>query len=87
MQQLDDRILEHLDEEGWLSPRVMVSQSEIDEASKSRIHERCEFLVYAGFAAPLTDTMYEITRWGQLYLEGEVDAEHCPRPTVERALR
>jgi len=86
MQQLDDRILEHLDEEGWSSPRVMATEPDLD-ASKGRIRERCEFLVYAGFAAPLTDTMYEITRWGQLYLEGEVDAEHQPRPTVERALR
>jgi len=31
--------------------------------------------------------MYEITQWGLLYLEGEIDAEHQPTLTTERILK
>lgn len=86
MVQLDDRIMEHLDDGGWSSPSVMAAESDFD-ASEERIHERCEFLAYARLIAPIARRMYDITQWGQLYLEGELDAEHQPTPTVDRVLR
>jgi len=86
MEQIDERILEFLYDDGWASPSILAREAGI-EASKGRVSDRCHRLEYAGFVASVHGDMYEITRWGQLYLEGEVDAEHQPTPTVERALR
>lgn len=86
VEQLDERILEYLDEEGWATPRILTRKRAFT-ASEGRIAERCELLVYAGFVAPVHGEMYDITRWGQLYLDGEVDARHQPTPTKERVLR
>lgn len=85
MEQLDDRILEHLNEESWSSVSVMASRPEF-RASKARIRERCQMLASAGLIAPIHHEMYEITTWGMLYLEGEIDAAHQPLPSA-RALR
>ncbi|WP_170972478.1 hypothetical protein [Natronorubrum halophilum] len=79
MQQLDDRILEHLDDEPWSSPAVISSRTEF-RASKDRIRERCQMLSFAGLIAPIHCNMYEITKWGELYLSGEIDAGHQPTP-------
>ena len=79
MVQLDDRILEHLNEESWSSVDVMVSQSHF-RASRGRIRERCQMLACSGLIAPIHHDMYEITNWGTLYLDGEIDADHQPRP-------
>ncbi|APW99377.1 hypothetical protein CHINAEXTREME_17070 [Halobiforma lacisalsi AJ5] len=81
MEQLDDRILEHLDEEPWSSVSVMASRS-CFRASKARIRERCQMLARAGLIAPVHHDMYEITTWGIRYLEGEIDADHQPRPVA-----
>lgn len=80
-QQLDERILEHLAEEDWSSPTVMASRPEFRWASEARLRERCEMLIYAGFVYPLAREMLEITTWGSLYLNGELDARHQPHPT------
>ena len=85
MQQLDDRILEHLEEEPWSSPSVMDSMPEFD-ASEGRVRERCRVLADAELVAFVVGDMVEITRWGLLYLDGGIDAEHRPLPT-KRALR
>lgn len=85
MQQLDDRILEHLNEEPWSSPSVMESLPRL-RGSKRRIRERCEVLASAGLIAPVHGEMYEITTWGMRYLEGKIDARHQPRPNP-RVLR
>lgn len=85
MEQVDERILEHLADSGWSTPGIMERERGFD-LSAGRIRERCERLVYAGFVAPLHGEMYEITQWGSLYLDGELDAEHQPTPTVDRAL-
>ena len=82
MQQLDERILEHLAEESWSSPSVMASRPEFRWASEARLRERCKMLGYAEFIAPIAGEMVEITTWGQLYLAGELDAEHQPRPVT-----
>ena len=86
VEQVDERILEYLDDEGWATPSIMAAERGFS-ASEGRIADRCEMLVYAGFAAPMHAETYEITQWGLLYLNGEVDARHQPTPTVDRVLR
>jgi len=83
MIQEDDHILEHLDREGWGSPELIAARPSID-ASKSIIRERLWFLQYARLVTPLWADTYELTTWGALYLRGELDVEHQPRPTSER---
>lgn len=83
VEQPDERILEYLDEHSWATPKMMAYDKAFS-ASRGQIKERCERLVYAGFAAPIHRRMYEITTWGQLYLQGEVDARHQPTPTTDR---
>lgn len=50
------------------------------DASENRIRERCRLLADADLIAPIHSEMYELTTWGRLYLDGEVDARHQPRP-------
>jgi len=86
MKQLDERILEHLDSNGWATPTTMADEKGF-VASPGHIWERCQMLHYVGFIAPMYGDMYEIALDGMLYLNGEIDAEHRPRPTVDRVLR
>lgn len=84
---LDERILEHLSDEPWSSPSIMASTFNFD-ASEDRIDERCRMLADAElvhFSFGDTD-LVEITSWGMLYLNGEIDAESQPEST-KRALR
>ena len=83
MEQLDERIMENLSAEGWSSPTVMASRRGF-AATPARIRERCEFLRFAGLVYSEWDGAYELTTWGELYLEGEIDAEHQPRPSADR---
>lgn len=83
MEQTDDRILEHIQEEGWSSPTIMVSLDSI-EAPKGTLSDRCQMLSQAGFLAPIHEDMYELTTWGQQYLSGKIDAEHQPRPNIQK---
>ncbi|MCU4926636.1 hypothetical protein OB905_11695 [Halobacteria archaeon AArc-dxtr1] len=84
---LDERILEHLNDDSWSTPRHMARVMKFD-ASRHRVSERCWMLAQAGFIAPLFEEskMYEITGEGQQYLEGKLDAENRPRPSPQ-ALR
>ncbi len=79
---LDERILEHLAETCWSSPRLISREMDFN-ASRSRVAERCHMLAYAGLIAPSTKRrrMYEITGDGQRYLEGRLDVENKPRPS------
>lgn len=78
MQQLDERILEHIEEEEWATPRTMFRDYNFEglSASEARIKERCKKLAQAELIAPIHADMYEITTWGKLYLEGELDAQN-----------
>ena len=78
--QLDERILEHLRDEGWASPGTMSRHFRFT-ASEDRIEERCEQLRDAGLLAPIYRgaPMYELTTLGYLYLAGELDAKSLPR--------
>jgi hypothetical protein len=86
MKQLDERILEFIDREGWASPSLMAHESAF-EASAGHIKERCEKLQFVGFVAPIAGNMYDLTTDGQLYLEGEIDADNRRWPPGERVLK
>lgn len=79
---LDERIIELVAEDPMASPSIMESVMQFD-ASQRRIHERCLMLADAGLIAPISDDfeMYEVTSEGLQYLDGELDAEHQPRPS------
>ena len=76
MCKLDERILEHLDDEPWSSPTVMASLVGFQFASERRLAERCRVLARVGFIGPLHGDAYEITGLGERYLDCEVNAAH-----------
>jgi hypothetical protein len=82
MSQLDERIIEHLDDDdsGWATPATMAREF-CFTASEDRIEERCRALQDAGLVAPLypDGEMFELTVVGMLYLDGDLDAETLPR--------
>jgi len=83
MQLIDDRILEVLNRESWSTPHFL--SIDLDGVDEGRIRERCELLRRAGFVEREFSDQYEITTWGALYLDGEVNAEArrpepAPRP-------
>lgn len=86
MKQLDERILEHLDREGWATPSIMAKTKSFT-ASEGHIRERCLMLQYTGFIDSITNDMYELTTDGIQYLRGQIDARHKPKPTVDRVLQ
>jgi len=87
MRQLDERILEHLQESGESNPMLMSEHPRFGEmeVSSGQIRERCAKLAEAGLAASTGKGWFDITTWGQQYLEGELDAENQPRPRRSRA--
>jgi len=78
---LDERILEHIKENGWSTPKMMAQERGFPGA-EGVISDRCKRLHYAELLDPIHNEMYEITVEGRLYLEGELDARHRPRPTA-----
>jgi len=89
MQQVDERILELLNDEGWSTPWLISNHPRLDrmDASSNRIRERCRVLSQAGYIQPLSRRykMYEIGVWGRLYLEGDVRADCLvPEPDARR---
>jgi len=40
----------------------------------------------ADLIEPIHREMYELTKWGRLYLREEIDARHQPRPRPGRVL-
>lgn len=81
MQQIDERILEYIDAEGWVTPRILASRPRFRHASLDRLRERLEWLVYAGLLAPISGYMVDITTEGARYLDGDLDARDQPRPS------
>jgi hypothetical protein len=78
MQQLDERILEHLKEEGWATPRTMARDARFQDmrASEARIRERCRILLSRELIEPVHGDYYDISRWGLAYLRGDLDANY-----------
>ena len=77
MQQLDERILEHLAEDGWSTPAMMAEDLDFRnlQASETLVRERCRRLTERELVEPFQTEMYEITTWGLAYLRGNLDAE------------
>lgn len=78
---LAERLIERVEEDALSSPRHLKRTINFN-ASKARIEERLAMLTDAGLVAPIYDgaNMYEVTGEGQRYLDGDLDAEHLPRP-------
>jgi hypothetical protein len=82
---VDERILEHLDEQGWSTPRTIASDHRLHDlaADPATVENRCYVLAARELVAPITDDSFEITRWGQAYLRGDLDAAHLPKYTIK----
>lgn len=86
-QTLDERILEHLDDEPWSTPELMELVEGID-ATAAQIRDRCRVLADVELVAVYMDKGWnvEITTLGLLYLNGEADIDLYPRPRHPRIL-
>lgn len=73
MSRADDRILEHLSEEGPDTPKEM-TESDRGRFSRQHINQRCKTLVSYGLLVHLGNGIYDITRQGEQYLNGKLDA-------------
>lgn len=82
MKQVDDRILEHLDESGESKPSMMAQHPRFDDmtVSTGQVRDRCRVLAAANMLVRDDLGWFDITRWGQLYLRGDLDAENQPEP-------
>jgi hypothetical protein len=80
MHQLDERIMELLQRDGWATPATMAREF-CFTASEDRIKGRCAVLQDVGFVAPIIqdEDMFELTVVGMLYLDGDLDAGTLPR--------
>lgn len=86
MKREDERILEFLKENGLSSARL-ISNEVFEKVSTGHVAERLGMLRYAGLVSKTGLTSYELTEEGQRYLDGELDAQNQPTPTVERVLQ
>lgn len=72
MSRADDRILEHLSEEGPDTPKGMAKSDRV-RFSRQYINMRCKKLVSYQLLVHLGNGVYDITRQGEKYLAGELD--------------
>ena len=86
MKQLDERILETLDREGWATPRMIARESRIT-CSEGHVEERIMKLRHIELVAPIHGDMYELTGDGILYLQGKIDANNRPWPPGDQILQ
>ena len=82
----DDRILEFLEVYGLASPSLIADEA-FKKVSAGHVQERLEFLRCAGLADLSGLESYELTEAGKRYLQGELNANHQPTPTVDRVLK
>ena len=73
MSRADDRILEHLSEGGPDTPKEMAESGRV-RFSRQHINARCKKLVSYKLLVHLGNGVYDITREGEQYLAGELDA-------------
>ena len=75
----DERVLEHLSEETWASPSTMEAEPEFCQLNVDAeyIRQRCNCMVDRELIVPILEDgdLYEITRWGQAYLRGDLHAD------------
>lgn len=75
---LDDRILEALDDQGFMTPSDLASLEEI-QYSAQHIGDRCRKLGEHGLVENVGNGVYKITERGEQYLSGEINtAEDLP---------
>jgi hypothetical protein len=72
MSRADDRILEHLSEEGPDTPKQMADSDRV-RFSRQYINTRCKKLVSYQLLVHLGNGVYDITSDGEQYLAGELD--------------
>lgn len=65
---------------------MIESEASID-ISRGHLSDRLRIFWYAGLVAPMYGDMYEITTDGMLYLDGDLDASHLPKPLVDKILK
>jgi len=80
MTQEDERILEYIGEHGLSTPRT-ISRETFARVSPGHVAERLQVLADAELVARSGVRSYELTRDGQRYLAGELNAAHLPTPT------
>lgn len=73
MSRADDRILEHLSEEGPDTPKRMADSGRV-RFSRQHVNQRCKKLVSFGLLLHLGNGVYAISQSGEQYLCGELDA-------------
>ena len=85
---LDERILEYLQEHDLATVGTITQEVEL-WASRARVRERCYKLADAELIGSLTrdHQHWELTKRGEMFLDGDLDARHQPTPDVRRALR
>mgnify|MGYP000288806975 CR=1 FL=1 len=69
---------------------MYIEEVDIGGADEETIRQRCEILHRAGFVEREFGDNYEISKWGALYLDGEVSArarEPLPAPRPPEAVR
>lgn len=88
MIQLDERVLEHIEKQGWMTPKMMAQKRGFPEY-RGVIGDRYKRLHYAGFIEPLSEDseMYGLTVEGRLYLKGDLDARHQPTPKASAVFK
>ena len=69
----DDRILEFLSENGPRSPSKMHGSGDI-RYSRGYINSRCQKLANFGLVLNIGNGVYQITKEGEQYLDGDLDA-------------
>jgi len=74
MSRADDRILEHLAEEGPRYPGRKWLTVTASGSLRQHINARCKTLVTYGLLVHLGNGVYDITQKGKQYLAGELDA-------------
>lgn len=72
MQPADDRILEHVRDEGNVTPGYI---SNLTGISKGYAQERCRVLTEYGLLTRLTHGLYTISDDGVAYLDEQLDAD------------
>jgi hypothetical protein len=76
MQQIDDRILEYLRNHDWVTPGVIARHPHLAWVSEGRLRERLLVLTEAEFVNRVHNDMFELSRWGARYLDGDLDARN-----------
>jgi len=82
MEQIDERIMVYIYNEGWATPSLL-ARSRAFSASRGRIRDRLKRLVYAMLVTPIHHDTFDLTMNGIMFLRGDLDADNLPTPKYE----